>query len=921
MDPRHSLGIAHVKTPAFIIALTLVIAVAPVCAQQAEPFLSHLQADAASPLFTTYAAAMERSAFLLDEGYHFLFYDTARGAEFITDNAGNLGVGFRKGTKFVFDLRSMAQQPVITTSYADMVMYTYAPFPDVRVAGTFVVHSSTSAVQELAITNTGTAKIDLDVIPLLQASARPFSDVTPLPAKNGIAFSHEELPDGWVLDHGVPYVDHVRNVLLFSMKPDRMASFRSFRWGSVDIPQEVDLKRPSVFVARGAITHANKERCTHRSRPMRMAVYLNGDRHRLLTESAARWGAADQNIRSYGSYAIEAGNFGTVGQGDRLTVMIGCGDTGESGQVDVAVGEPGKARDVRADLVLAPSERPAPPAGVKRDIWGSGTELRLYWKGAPGMRYNVYRRDVRASSVYHCLAYEATQAFYTDKNIADDNVYGYVVVAVDEKGAISLPSNEVNNIEGSDFLTDTKYPGQVKGDAKDLSRVITAWKKLAIQPGATERVRIVRTVYRPGENRDSVLNAASGLLQADLGMYKTANEKLYARIPALRTADPTLTMLYWSAYSLMRQVMLPPEAKCRSNYYVFSREPQWGWGHGGQVFHESLTMLAYAHMDPVSAMNSQRVFRERQYESGYINYRTGPYLDETIPYNGQLTSSAPWYAWQNYEVYRITRDRKFLEEMYASSARFYRYYVANRDADGDGLCEWGAHAVLECVRDGDVAVWDEVGWPAEFEGVDCNAMLVMEAKTLAAMAQELGRDSEARAWQKDADTRTALINRYCWDETTGFYYHVSKKDHSFSHKAKDDLKREEIIGFLPLWAGIADSAQAARLVKKLTDPAKFWRQYGIPTLAADDPYYNPKGYWNGPVWVQWVYLIERGLLQYGYKAEAQEMVKRVATAMIARLRTDHNLWELYHPDEQWAGLHKTYIWAGIIARMLRDLED
>ncbi len=39
----------------------------------------------------------------------------------------------------------------------------------------------------------------------------------------------------------------------------------------------------------------------------------------------------------------------------------------------------------------------------------------------------------------------------------------------------------------------------------------------------------------------------------------------------------------------------------------FSREPKWGWGYGGQVFHESLVMLAYAFMDPESAMNSQRV--------------------------------------------------------------------------------------------------------------------------------------------------------------------------------------------------------------------------------------------------------------------------------------------------------------------------
>ena len=157
-----------------------------------------------------------------------------------------------------------------------------------------------------------------------------------------------------------------------------------------------------------------------------------------------------------------------------------------------------------------------------------------------------------------------------------------------------------------------------------------------------------------------------------------------------------------------------------------------------------------------------------------------------------------------------------------------------------------------------------------------------------------------------------------WDDYTGFYYNVDKMTNIFTHKKLNDLKREEIIGFLPLWAGIADKLQAKKLMQKLTDPKKFWRKYGVPTLAADDSYYNPKGYWNGPVWVQWNHLIERGMIDYGYKAEAKELVNRVATNMIEQLKKDHNFWEFYSPDEQWAGYNKTYLWAGIITRMMLD---
>lgn len=365
--------------------------------------------------------------------------------------------------------------------------------------------------------------------------------------------------------------------------------------------------------------------------------------------------------------------------------------------------------------------------------------------------------------------------------------------------------------------------------------------------------------------------------------------------------------------------MLPPEGDCSFNYYVFSREPTWGWGHGGQVFHESLTMLAYAYLDPQSAMNSQRVYSKRQHKDGYINYRTGPYLNETIPYHDQLTTSAPWYAWQNWEIYKITGDKKFLHDMYESAKAFYNYYVTHRDSDGDGLCEWGAHAVLESVRDSQVAVWDQVGWPSNFEGIDLNSMLVQEARALEAMAHELGLEKEAGQWKNKAAERQKKINQQMWDEETGFYYHLDKKDNDFSYEKENDLKREEIIGFLPLWAGIADSVQAKKLVQKLTDPRKFWRKFGVPSLAADDPYYNPKGYWNGPVWVEWNFLILHGLIQYGYDETAKQLVDRVASNMIAQLKKDHQFWEFYSPDDQWAGYHSQYIWAGIINRMLMDV--
>lgn len=440
---------------------------------------------------------------------------------------------------------------------------------------------------------------------------------------------------------------------------------------------------------------------------------------------------------------------------------------------------------------------------------------------------------------------------------------------------------------------------------------INGYRSFRLQPGESTSFRLVLNLS--GEQPPATISQ-----DYELEKLVRESEQAYSKIPKLHLPDKDKEMLYWSSFSLMRQCMMPPEGECRNNYYVFSREPKWGWGYGGQVFHESLVMLAYAYMDPQGAMNSQRVFMERQQPDGYINYRTGPYLNETIETNGKPTSSAPWFNYENLEIYKITGDRKFLKEAYNSGQKFYRYYVARRDSNNNGLCEWGAHAELESVRDARVAVWDNVGWASGFEGPDINSMLVMEAKSLAEMAKTMGLVNESALWQEDADRRGSLINKTLWDPQSKFYYNVNKKDLSFSYKSPDDLKIKEIIGFLPLWAGVADAGKARFLVEKMLDTSEFMRPYGIPSLSAANGYYCPIGYWNGPVWVQWNYLIFRGLRENGYVNEANQLTNRVLDNMIYHLKKDHTFWEFYSADDHQAGWNKTYIWAGIAARFLID---
>jgi hypothetical protein len=673
-----------------------------------QAYLSNIFFNEDNPVYSTYAASLERSEYILNQSYQMVWFDPEKPVSFDSQQWGSWSVIFRRGDEIRSQLNQYYQKPVITASYSDMVKFFYYPFRDLRSENYFLVYSSRFAVQEMKLFNLGASEMKLEVYPFIQNSKQNYQNIKILPDSEGMFFTHYEFPDNWMKEHKIPFREKIRNVFLLSEPFD-----------------------------------------------------------------------------SFGLYDL----FSSSDDENKFTLL--------------------------SDIQTA----------------------------------------------------------------------------------------KLNNL-------------RIKN-----SGLISLQKVFTIPAGNSITIRIVRGVTEDENSENELLDISTKLFNENLDYYLILNEKLYDNIPKINFKNTDYESVYWNSFNLIRQCMLPAEGECSYNYYVFSREPRWGWGYGGQVFHESLVMLAYAFMDPKSAMNSQRVFFERQHENGYINYRTGPYLNESIPVNDQVTTSAPWFNWQNLEIFKVTSDTSFLDEAYLSGKKFYHYFIENRDSDKDGLCEWGADAVLESVRDARVAVWDEVGDPANFEALDCNIMLVKEAKSLSEMAKILGLEHESYQWIADAERRSKLINEFMWYEATGFYFHITKNTHSFSFKDENDLKRKEMIAFLALWAGIADSLQAEKLLEHFRNPNEFYRRFGMPSLSADDSYYNPIGYWNGPVWIPWQYLIFRGLLDYGYYFDAADLTKRILDNIVFQLKDNHWFWEFFSADDYHAGWNKTYLWTGLIARFFIDLDN
>jgi len=492
---------------------------------------------------------------------------------------------------------------------------------------------------------------------------------------------------------------------------------------------------------------------------------------------------------------------------------------------------------------------------------------------------------------------------------------------------LSAPADTYGGYRMDDLIREITSRAFLNGLLYGELRGFALGKKLQLEPNGKQRLRLVRGVQPASQDITKLIEAAHKLLTEPLEPLIAASEAQYNNIPRLTLPNKDWELAYWSAFNLVRQQMMPPEGETGFNYYLFSREPTWSWGHEGQVFHESLAMLSYVFMDAASAQDSQRVFIARQAPSGYIGYRIGPYVTKTFPYDGEESSSAPFFSWTNWEIYLVSRDRAFLAEAYRAGAAFANYLLKTRDKDGDGFLVWGGHAVLECVRDEFGVIWQLFGHtpesPKRVKALDLMAMMVKETRALAKMAEALGKSAEARAWNQRADRLAELVRTRMWDEQDGFFYHLARDTGTFQTKDGVSLKRKEIIGFLPLWAGIATKAQAARLVEHLTNPERFWRRFGVPTLAADDPYYDAYVtqccQWNGAVWLLWDYMVFRGLLDYGYRKQAEELAQRLLEGVIFQLKANHRFWESYSPDYTQLNSPKNYIWDTIIARMMIDL--
>jgi glycogen debranching enzyme len=289
--------------------------------------------------------------------------------------------------------------------------------------------------------------------------------------------------------------------------------------------------------------------------------------------------------------------------------------------------------------------------------------------------------------------------------------------------------------------------------------------------------------------------------------------------------------------------------------------------------------LAYRHVDRHLAQDQIRIMLDHQREDGMIPdavHDEGTVTHLNLPVDADVTKP-PLLAWAAWKLFEVDGDVEFLNEIYEPVVRWNNWWFEKNDLDGNGLCEY-QHPFSSGLDDS--PLWDE-GMPVE--SPDLNTYLCMQQQCLARIAAAIGEQEEARAWQEKANTLARRMIERLWDAQSGFFW-------ATRNGARVDVRTP--FGLFPLLTGELPREIATRLVAHLTDEREFWPRFPVPTVAMNDPKYNPMQMWRGPTWVNINYLLIEGLERSGYSNLATELRSRTLDLICCR----DDIYEYYHPE-------------------------
>jgi len=241
----------------------------------------------------------------------------------------------------------------------------------------------------------------------------------------------------------------------------------------------------------------------------------------------------------------------------------------------------------------------------------------------------------------------------------------------------------------------------------------------------------------------------------------------------------------------------------------------------------------------------------------------------------------PIAAWAEVESYRVTGNKDRLKSIWEPLVRYYDTFQTYLK-QGNGLYVTDFTSMDNSPRNH----YLDGGGTA----VDTSSQMALFARNLAEIADILGMPRESRKYATQANAVSRVINRQMWDRTRHFYFDLRLNG------GRDPVKT--VAAFWTLVGRVPSASQSKYLAQELNDPKTFGRPNAVPTLAGDEPSYNPKGgYWSGAVWAPTTTMVIRGLEAYGYQDLARRIALQHLNLVADVYRKTGTIWENYSPEK------------------------
>jgi len=256
-------------------------------------------------------------------------------------------------------------------------------------------------------------------------------------------------------------------------------------------------------------------------------------------------------------------------------------------------------------------------------------------------------------------------------------------------------------------------------------------------------------------------------------------------------------------------------------------------------------------------------------------------------------------------IYKRYPEKWFLTEVYDELLRWNRWWPGNRDVGGY-LC-WGSQPVSDTLPTIEAhnlqaakyesgldnsPMYDSVPFnpstnAMQLADVGLMSIYIADCNGLADIADILGKAGDAAELRKRSLSYTQTLGSM-WDDKAGIFLNLRLDTWQKSYRLSPT-------NFYPMLAKACSQAQAVRMIKEhYYNPAEFYGEYVLPSIARNDPAFKDNDYWRGRIWGPMNFLVYLGMRNYDLAEARADLIARSKALLMKTWLTNGTVFENYN---------------------------